>query len=278
MTMVVAGAIGGGATIVSGIIGMGSARKARKRAERDARARAAELARLERSRQAIINPYEGVRDISSMASDLTGMVSNPYASLGVATKAAEFQAEQADMSLANTLDTLQQTGAGAGGATALAQAALQSKKEISASIEQQEGENQKLRAQGEQTLQQLKMSEAQRLQSIQMSEAQRVQAAGVAGKQFMFDVREGREVAQMDRVAGQMQQAQAQAAQARSDQMGALTGMIGGLGSIASSMAASNAGNRTSGGSSTPAGTFSGMANNVSSSLNYTPTTTYFSN
>jgi hypothetical protein len=240
--MVVAGAIGGGATIVSGIIGMGSARKARKRAEREARAKAAELARLERSRQAIINPYSGVRDISSLASDLTGMVSNPYASLGVATKAAEFQAEQADMSLANTLDTLQQTGASAGGATALAQAALQSKKEISANIEQQESENQKLRAQGEQNLQQLKMSEAQRLQGIQMSEAQRVQEADVAGKQFMFSVREGREVAQMDRVAGQMQQAQAQAAQARADQMGALTGMIGGLGSIASSMAASNTG------------------------------------
>jgi hypothetical protein len=152
------------------------------------------------------------------------------------------------MSLANTLDTLQQTGAGAGGATALAQAALQSKKEISANIEQQEGENQKLRAQGEQNLQQLKMSEAQRLQGIQMSEAQRVQEADVAGKQFMFGVRESREIAQMDRVAGQMQQAQAQAAQARADQMGALTGMIGGLGSIASSMTASNAGGGGGGG------------------------------
>jgi len=275
--MVVAGAIGASASIVTGIIGMGNAKKARRRAEREAQARAAELARLERSRQAIINPYEGVRDISSLASDLSGMISNPYASLGVATKAAEFQAEQADMSLANTLDTLQQTGAGAGGATALAQAALQSKREISANIEQQEAANEKLRAQGEQTLQQLKMSEAQRLQSIQMSEAQRVQEADVAGKQFMFGVRESREIAQMDRVAGQMQQAQAQAVQARADQMGALTGMIGGLGSIASSMAASNAGSRTSGGSGTSAGTFSGMANDVSSSLNYTPTTPYFS-
>ena len=43
---------------------------------------------------------------------------------------------------------------GAGGATALAQAAAQSKQGISASIEQQETQNQKLRAQGEQTLQQ----------------------------------------------------------------------------------------------------------------------------
>lgn len=238
MTMVVVGSIGAGASIVSGLIGMGSANRARRAAARAAKARAKELNRLEKTRQAIINPYEGVKDISSMASDLSGMVSNPYASLGVATKAAEFQAEQADLSLANTLDTLQQTGAGAGGATALAQAALQSKKEISASIEQQEAQNQKLRAEGEQNLQQMKMAEAQRIQNIQMSEAQRVQGAEVAGKQFMFDTRESREIAQMNRVAGQQQQAQAQQMQARADQMGALTGMISGVGSIVQSVGA----------------------------------------
>jgi hypothetical protein len=233
MSMVVAGAITMGVgSIASGIFGASSAKKARKRAEREAQARARELASLERSRQAIINPYEGVKDISAMASDLTGMVSNPYASLGVATKAAEFQAEQADISLANTLDTLKETGAGAGGATALAQAALQSKREISTNIEQQEAANEKLRAQGEQQMQQLKMAEAQRLQGIQMSEAQRVQGAEVAGKQFMFEARETREVDRINRVAGQMANAQAQAAQARADQTGAITGMLGSIASI----------------------------------------------
>jgi hypothetical protein len=234
--MVVAGAISGGLTIASGIFGASSARKARKRAEREAQSRSAELASLERSRQAIINPYEGVKDVSAMASDLTGMISNPYASLGVATKAAEFQAEQADISLANTLDTLKETGAGAGGATALAQAALQSKREISASIEQQEASNEKLRAQGEQQMQEAKMSEAQRLQGIRMSEAQRVQGAEVAGKQFMFGAREARESEAIGRVAGQLANAQAQAVQARGDEMGAITGAIGGLASIAGSM------------------------------------------
>jgi hypothetical protein len=223
MSMVVAGAIGGGASIVTGIIGMGSAKKARRRAEAEARARAKELAKLEASRQAIINPYEGVKDVSALAS-------NPYASLGVATQAAEFQAEQADMALATTLDTLQQTGAGAGGATALAQAALQSKKEISANIEQQEAANEKLRAQGE-----------QELQAIKISEAQRVQAAQAEGKAFMFNAKEERETAKINRVAGQLQNAQSQAAQARADQMGALTGMIGGVTSTIGSMASSGA-------------------------------------
>ena len=77
-------------------------------------------------------------------------------SLGVATQAAEMQIEEADIALANTLDTLRATGASAGGATALAQAALQSKKGVSASIEQQEAQNEKLRAQGESQLEQIK--------------------------------------------------------------------------------------------------------------------------
>ena len=76
-------------------------------------------------------------------------VKNPYENLSVATQAAKFQAEQADISLANTLDTLRQTGAAAGGATALAQAALKSKQGISADIEKQEVNNEKLRAQGQ---------------------------------------------------------------------------------------------------------------------------------
>jgi hypothetical protein len=76
-------------------------------------------------------------------------VQNPYENLSVATQAAKFQAEQADISLANTLDTLRQTGAAAGGATALAQAALKSKQGISADIEKQEVNNEKLRAQGQ---------------------------------------------------------------------------------------------------------------------------------
>ena len=79
-------------------------------------------------------------------------MTNPFANLSVATQAAETQAQQTDQALANTLDTLRATGSGAGGATALARAAAQSKQGIAASIEQQEVNNEKLRAQGQQTL------------------------------------------------------------------------------------------------------------------------------
>ena len=133
------------------------------------------------------------------------------------------QIEQADISLANTLDTLRATGSGAGGATALAQAALQSKKGVSANIEQQEANNERLRAQGEQQLDRMRMQEAARVQGIQISEGGRVQGLDAAGKQFMFQTQEGREMQQLDRVSAQLASADRRANQA---------GLIGGLASI----------------------------------------------
>jgi hypothetical protein len=233
-----------GATIISGFIGASDA-KSRGRAALDERnAREAELRSLENSRQAIINPYAGIKDISGLAKNLSGMISNPYANLGVATQAAKMQAEEQDISLANTLDTLKATGASAGGATALAQAALQGKKGIAASIEQQEANNEKLRAQGEADVQRLKMAEEQRIQNVQMSEAQRVQEAEAQGKAFEFNARETREVAKMNRVAGLMDNAAAQQAQANADYTGAITGTLSGLSSIAGSYFKAQAGKK----------------------------------
>lgn len=194
---------------------MGSARRKAKAAAAKQRALQAKLTSLENSRQEIKNPYENSEDLSSS-------MSNPYAQLGVATQAAEMQAEEADISLANTLDTIRATGASAGGATALAQAALQSKKGVSANIEQQEAANEKLKAQGEQNLQQRQTAEKQRMQSV---DAQ--------GNIFQFNATETREVAQMDRVATQMDNAAAQEMQANADANSAMTGMISGVGSVA---------------------------------------------
>jgi uncharacterized alkaline shock family protein YloU len=70
-SMVVAGIVGGAASVVSGIFGMSSAKKARRAAERDARMREAQLNDLEKNRQAIINPYAAVKDLSGLAKDLS---------------------------------------------------------------------------------------------------------------------------------------------------------------------------------------------------------------
>ncbi len=139
-----------------------------------------------------VDPYTGHADLSGMATDLSNNMNNPLANLQVATQAAEMQAEEADLALANTLDTLRATGTGAGGATALAQAALQSKKGVSANIEQQEAANTKLRAQGEANLQARVTAEQMRIQGINIGEGQRIQEARAAGKAFTAQMQEER--------------------------------------------------------------------------------------
>ena len=122
-------------------------------------------------------------------------------------------------------------GAGAGGATALAQAALQSKKSVAASIESQEKSNEDKRAQGEADLERRQMAEKQRIEGISMSQAEKVQNAEVSGAQFVFNATEQREDAKIDRVASQLDNANAQMAQARADGTAAITGAIGGIAS-----------------------------------------------
>ena len=141
------------ASVGTSVAGAVSAGKRQRRANRKARTLEKKLESLEASRQQVINPFEDVTSLSNMIYDTSDELSNPFNSLGVATQAAEFQAEEADIALANTLDALRASGASAGGATALAQAALQSKRGVSSSIELQEAQNQKLRADGEANLQ-----------------------------------------------------------------------------------------------------------------------------
>jgi hypothetical protein len=244
MAAITAAAVGVGTSIIGGAVGAHQASQAAKGARNDARRAKAEMEAIKAARQPITNPYAATVDVSGLAKDLSSMITNPYANLSVATQAAEMQFEQADMALANTLDTLRATGAGAGGATALAQAALQSKKDIAASIEQQEVNNEKLRAQGEMERNQMKMAEQQRLQSLQISEAQRVQAAQAAGQQFMMGMREDRTNADLGQQAGQYAQAQQNAAAANAAQGAAWGQAFQGVGSALGGLAGSLGGGK----------------------------------
>ncbi len=192
----VAGSI---AKTVPAIMGMHQANKAKNAIEGPGGYQE-KLENLERNRQELVNPY--------------ATVSNPYANLQVATKAAEMQAEQSDIALANTLDTLRQTGAG--GATALAQAALKSKQGISASIQQQEAQNQRLQAQGQ----------------AQVDMAKARGAAGIMGMQ------ERREEAKLDRLQGQIDLAQQQRAAGSAVAASAGASALGGLASLMKPIAA----------------------------------------
>lgn len=225
--------VGAAATVTGGLVSANQSKQAARGFKNEAQRKEWEISELEKNRQAIPNPYANVKDISGLAQNLSGMISNPYANIGVATQAADIQIEEADISLANTLDTLRATGASAGGATALAQAALQSKRGVSASIEQQEANNEKLKAEGQAQMQRLRMAEAERIQNIQMSEAQRMQQADIEGTKFQFGEQESRDIARLNRLSGQSAQAQANAASAKQSQNAAYGSIATGIGNIA---------------------------------------------
>ena len=209
MSFVIAG--GAAVSIIGGLIGGGKAKRAKRAAAKMLKKMNAKMEDLEANRQEIINPYADSENLSSQ-------MSNPMANLSVATQATEMQIEQTDIALANTLDTLRESGGGAGGATALAQAALQSKKGVAADIESQEKANEDKRAQGE-----------QRLQDSKLAEEKRMQGLDAAGKQFVYGQQEGREMMALERLQGQIDNQQGIKAQASADQTAAFTGAISGV-------------------------------------------------
>ena len=133
------------------------------------------LADVENSRQAIYNPMQGL--------------SNEAAKVGVATQAAEFQAEEADIALANTLDTMRASGYAQGGATTLAQMALRSKQGISADLQKQELANRK--------------AEAQAAMAIQQAQAE--------GSMWQWQQQENRDLMELDRAQNLADKFEAQA-------------------------------------------------------------------
>ena len=205
--------IGGVASIAGGLFGSSAAKKRERAARREKKRLQNKLNTLEANRQEIVNPYQ----------DLSSMISNPFANLSVATGAAEMKIEEADISLANTLDTMRATGASAGGATALAQAALRSKKDVASSIELQEKQNEDKRATGEKQKQDALVAESKRVQE---------------GEAYEFNLRENRQMAELDRTAAMLGASKQAEAQAQSDRTGAMTGMFGSLAGIGGALLA----------------------------------------
>lgn len=210
-------AFGIGTQVFSGIMASNRAKKAQRNANR----LKGQLLDLENARQDVFDASDDIRALGDT-------LSNPYANLSVATQAAEMQAEQTDIALANTLDTVRAGGYGAGGATALAQAAARSKQGISASIEQQEVNNEKLRAQGEQSLQTQRLS---------------IEEAAINAEGAAWARQEQREMTQLDRKQAEIDQALGQQMQYKQDAMGAFTGAAGSLVTLGLSMYDKKAGN-----------------------------------
>lgn len=158
-------------------------------------------------RPAFQNPYE------NMTNHFENL-DNPYANLTVATEAFKIQADQADQALANSLDVMMETGQAAGGATALAQMALQSKRGIAASIQAQETQNKSMAAEGEAQIQTQKAQGAQRLDEMKAQ-------GNAMEQQDAINFHE----AQMDRTAKLLDNATQNQADARAARTQAIVGI-----------------------------------------------------
>ena len=223
---------GSAAVAIGGAIYKGvQAKNAREAAEKQQAMMQRQITAFENNRQDVINPYSDVKSLADLATDLTSDMGNAFDNLGVATMASEIQMEQTDIALANTLDTLRATGASAGGATALAQAAARSKQGVAANIEQQESRNMMAQAKGEENLNRLKVSEGARVQGLQIAEGGREQMANAQGRAFEFSSQENRDNMQLNRMAGQEAQARMDISTQNANMDAAISAGISGLSS-----------------------------------------------
>jgi len=152
------------------------------------------------------NPYESVE--------------NELEDLRVATQASEFQAQQQQQGLAQTLEALRGSGGGTGAAAiaqALAQQQSRNQQQIAARIEEQEIANERLAAQ---SAQQLSLTRAGAGMQLQMAEA----AGADAVQQREFD--------KTGTLLGMAQQRYATAQQARAQATSDLGGMFGSVATL----------------------------------------------
>lgn len=171
---VVTGAIVGGVGAIASVAGSMDAKDKANRRERSAR-----------------------NSLNKSLSERQDVI-NPYGNLSVDTKTAEFEAQQSDQALSNSLDAMLQGGMGAGGATAVAQAALSSKQNVGQNIRSQEEQNRVLEAKG---------------------------------RQIQWEGKETRSVADINRYSGMQQQYAAQKSQAESDMWSGISSGVTGLAS-----------------------------------------------
>ena len=175
--------------IVGGLVGGRKRRREQKAAERELNEMKSRYQALDTS-----NPYKNV--------------TNTFEDLTVNTQAATFAAQQADQSRANILGDLA-ASSGGGGIAALAQSLAnqqtQAAQAAAASIGQQEGRNQVMAAQGEQSMQSM------RAQGEAISQQREMEKTG--------------NLLQMS--AGRLQQAQEARQQATQSLVGGIAGAAG---------------------------------------------------
>jgi len=142
--------------------------------------------------------------------NLYSNLENPFEDLRVSTEAAEFQSQQSQQGLAQSLDALRGAGGGTGAAAiaqAMAQQQAKTQQQIAAGISKQEVANERMAAQGQ----------------FQMQSQEAKAGMDIQGKEFDRE----------STIFGMEQQNYAAALEAQAKQREAGSGALGALGTIA---------------------------------------------
>jgi len=212
-----------GAVSALGSLGMGisqnqQAKKDAARQRRKEQLAAAEIRKIEANRQQVIDKSDDIRAMKDQ-------IFNPYQNNAVAMQGVNLKMQQTDEALANTLNAINQSGGGAGAATALARQAAASKAQVAASIENQELKNQQLYLQGEQQ----KVSQQQALEQAAIQEE-----IGAYGRQESRDIMSLNRQAGLQQVAGQQAMDLTQSGQAALSS--GVAGFASGMGGVATGL------------------------------------------
>ncbi len=213
-----------GAVSALGSLGMGisqnqQAKKDAARQRRKEQLAAAEIRKIEANRQQVIDKSDDIRAMKDQ-------IFNPYQNNAVAMQGVNLKMQQTDEALANTLNAINQSGGGAGAATALARQAAASKAQVAASIENQELKNQQLYLQGEQQ----KVSQQQALEQAAIQEE-----IGAYGRQESRDIMSLNRQAGLQQVAGQQAMDLTQSGQAALSS--GVAGFASGMGDVGAGIA-----------------------------------------
>lgn len=182
--------IGGVSNVAGSLIGRGARRAEAKSAAADFAAQKQALMDTE-----FTNVYAGLENV---AEDLT-----------INQQASQFQAQQTDAALAQAMQAAVASGGAAGGAQAIAAAALKSKQGISADIARQESQNEMMRA-----------KQAANLQTLEAQGEEDLQTANYEKQQDFLKLASARK-----------QQADAAVAQSNKQLFGGLGQIVGGVAS-----------------------------------------------
>lgn len=219
-------AIGGAFKAIGSLFGGRKRRRRERAAKKDFKRRMGDYEAFD-----ITNPYAGMENTYDDMSNPFESLTNELNDLRVSTEAAEFEAQQVQQGLAQSLDAFRGAGGGSGAAslaTALAQEQRRSMQGIAADIARQEVENTRLARQADMSMQRDVATAGLDIQTRQAAagmDIQQLEAAGESARQERELERKGD---MLGIAASELSAAREARQQATSDLFGGLGKMFGG--------------------------------------------------